>query len=150
MDAIKTNLLSPVAGQREAAGITSARDVASESRLVSAADTVAQTSWPALDTRAHPAEVGQNERGTDMFQVRKTQCKTCIYRPDSPLDLNDLEDEVKDKYGFFVSYRVCHHHRGDSGVCCRGFWERHKDKAGPTQLAQRLNIVEFSNDGEDY
>ena len=42
--------------------------------------------------------------------------------------------------GFFESYRVCHH---SDGVCCRGFWEAHKDAFTLGQLAQRWDLVEF-------
>ena len=77
--------------------------------------------------------------------VRKTQCNTCIYRPDSPLDIEKLEDECKDRHGFFVDYRVCHKHEDGSGVCCRGFWNEHRDDATPTQIAHRLGLVEFTN-----
>ena len=38
-----------------------------------------------------------------MFKVAATQCATCIYRPDSPLDLAKLEAEIADPRmaGFF-------------------------------------------------
>lgn len=63
------------------------------------------------------------------LQVRKTMCATCIYRDDSPLDLAQLEAQVADDHmeGFFKGYRACHHHKGTT-VCCRGFWEAHKDE----------------------
>ena len=43
------------------------------------------------------------------FVVQKTMCSTCIYRKDSPLDLEHLEDQVRDKYGGFEKHRQCHH-----------------------------------------
>lgn len=69
-------------------------------------------------------------------------CATCIYRPDSPLDLEELENVVRDPHleGFFKAHRTCHHSKD---VCCRGFWERHKDHFTAGQLAQRLCAVEF-------
>lgn len=84
------------------------------------------------------------------LQVRKTMCRTCIYREDSPLDLEKLEAEVADPRmeGHFKGYRSCHHHTNKSGVCCRGFWEKHKDRFDLGQLAQRLGFVEYSNEGE--
>lgn len=88
---------------------------------------------------------------TTTLQVRRTMCRTCIYRDDSPLDLEQLEAQVADDHmpGFFKGYRACHHHRGRGvTVCCRGFWEAHKDSFTLGQLAQRLGLVEFSNDGE--
>ena len=80
-----------------------------------------------------------------MFLVQKTMCVSCIYRARSPLDLAALETDVADPHmpGFFKSYRVCHHAPDKSGVCCRGFWDRHKNKFTLGQLAQRLGWVRF-------
>ena len=81
-----------------------------------------------------------------MFKVQKRMCSTCIYRPDSSLDLKHLENQVRDKHckTHFKNYRACHHAKtGD--VCCRGFWDRHKDKFTLGQIAQRLDLVEFVN-----
>ena len=75
------------------------------------------------------------------FQVASKACATCIYRQDSPLDLQKLEDDVRDPYVGFAGYRECHHAERGSGVCCRGFWNRHKDEFTLGQLAQRLNAV---------
>lgn len=75
-----------------------------------------------------------------MFKVQKKQCKTCIYRPDCPLDLEALEEQISDGHGGFSGHRICHH---SDDVCCRGFWERHKDEFQLGQVAQRLNMVEF-------
>ena len=33
------------------------------------------------------------------MRVQRKQCSTCIYRPDSPLDINRLEDEIRDENG---------------------------------------------------
>lgn len=75
-----------------------------------------------------------------MFKVQKKMCSTCIYKPDSPLDLQQLESQVKDRYSGFKSHRICHH---SDDVCCRGFWERHKNEFQMGQIAQRLRMVEF-------
>jgi len=72
------------------------------------------------------------------FRVQRKQCKTCIYRPDSTLDISRLEDEVRDDHGGFKGHRTCHH---SLDACCRGFWDRHKDRFQAGQLAQRLNAV---------
>lgn len=77
-----------------------------------------------------------------MFKVQKKMCSTCIYRPDSNLDLKVLEDQVRDPHMGFKGHRVCHH---SDDVCCRGFWEKHKDKFTLGQIAQRLNKVVFVN-----
>ena len=76
-----------------------------------------------------------------VFQVQESMCATCIYRSDSRLDLHKLESEVKDDYGF-DGFRSCHH-ANDNSICCRGFWDRHKDKFQLGQLAQRLGFVDF-------
>lgn len=74
------------------------------------------------------------------FKVQKRMCATCIYRPDSSLDLKKLEDDVRDEYIGFKGHRICHH---SADVCCRGFWEAHKDEFPAGQIAQRLGVVEF-------
>lgn len=78
-----------------------------------------------------------------MFEVQSKPCRTCVYRKDSPLDLKKLEADVADPHleGYFKGYRVCHH--ADGEVCCRGFWNRHKDDFTLGQIAQRLGAVEF-------
>lgn len=76
-----------------------------------------------------------------MFKVRRTQCSTCIYRSDSPLDLEKLESDVADDYGGFSGYRICHHTSGGDSACCAGFWARHKDEFQLGQVAQRLGMV---------
>lgn len=75
-----------------------------------------------------------------VFRVQRRRCATCIYRKDSPLDLTQLEDQVRDPYVGFKGYRICHHSKD---VCCRGFWDHHKDEFALGQIAQRLNAVEF-------
>jgi hypothetical protein len=75
-----------------------------------------------------------------MFKVQKKSCSTCIYRKDSPLDLKLLEAQVADKYGGFKGHRICHHSKD---VCCRGFWNRHKDKFQLGQIAQRMGWVRY-------
>jgi len=77
------------------------------------------------------------------FKVQRRMCATCIYRPDSYLDLGKLENEVRDPHMGFSGHRVCHHAPDKSGICCRGFWDAHKDEFPAGQIAQRLNRVEF-------
>lgn len=77
------------------------------------------------------------------MRVQDRPCATCIYRKDSPLDLEKLESQVADSYGGFHSFRVCHHSKD---ACCRGFWNRHKDKFAAGQIAQRLGLVKFVRD----
>ena len=77
-----------------------------------------------------------------MFKVQRRRCSTCIYRRDSPLDLEKLEDQVRDPHVGFAGYRACHHVDDDT-VCCRGFWDYHRDEFQLGQLATRLHLVEF-------
>ena len=77
------------------------------------------------------------------FRVQRQQCSSCIYRKDSPLDVAELEAQVKDEHGYFSGHRRCHHSPDKSPVCCRGFWNRHKDEFAAGQIAQRLGAVEF-------
>ena len=74
------------------------------------------------------------------FKVQSKMCDTCIYRKDSPLDLQSLEAQIADKYGGFIGHRVCHHSKD---VCCNGFWNAHKNEFQMGQVAQRLNMVKF-------
>lgn len=76
------------------------------------------------------------------LRVQDRQCSTCIYRPDSTLNLKDLERQIADPRmkGFFKGPRICHHSKD---VVCRGFWNRHKDRFDAGQLAQRLGLVSF-------
>lgn len=76
------------------------------------------------------------------FKVQEKMCATCIYRPDSTLDLQALEDAVRDDYGGFSGHRICHH---STDVCCAGFWAKHKDEFQLGQIAQRLHMVELVN-----
>lgn len=78
-----------------------------------------------------------------MFKVQSKACDTCIYRSDSSLDIKTLEAQIADKYGGFKGHRICHHSKD---ACCRGFWQRHKNKFQLGQVAQRLNMVQFVDD----
>jgi hypothetical protein len=79
------------------------------------------------------------------LKVQDKQCATCIYRPASGFDVKVLEAQIADPHlpGFFSGFRVCHHAGDRSQVCCRGFWNRHKDHFTLGQLAQRLTAVIF-------
>jgi hypothetical protein len=80
-----------------------------------------------------------------MFKVQRKICETCIYKAGLGWRLAELLEQIADKragYGFH-SYRACHHTPNDSGICCRGFWNAHKDDFQSGQIAQRLGLVEF-------
>lgn len=80
-----------------------------------------------------------------MLKVQRRQCETCIYRPDTNFDIASLEAQIADPHmeGHFRGFRVCHHATNRSNVCCRGFWNRHRDHFDGGQLAQRLQLVTF-------
>ena len=78
-----------------------------------------------------------------MFRVQRRACRTCIYRDDSALNIKALEAHIRDPYGGFSGYRVCHHSKD---ACCHGFWNRHKWEFAAGQIAQRLKLVEYVND----
>lgn len=86
------------------------------------------------------------------FKVCEKPCDTCIYRKDLHFDIKVLEAQVSDGYGGFKTHRICHH---SEDVCCRGFWNAHKNQFALGQIAQRLDMVQFvpvNNDitfGED-
>lgn len=75
-----------------------------------------------------------------MFKVNAKACSTCIYRKDSPLNLKELENQVRDPHVGFKSHRICHHTKD---TCCRGFWNKHKNEFPAGQIAQRLGLVEY-------
>jgi hypothetical protein len=76
------------------------------------------------------------------MKVQSKPCKTCIYKQDLGWRLDRLEAQIADPnmQGFFVGWRICHL---TQDVCCRGFWNRHKNHFQLGQLAQRLKFVEF-------
>ena len=78
------------------------------------------------------------------FKVQRKLCATCIYTW-SLDELRRLLAQIADPAfpGFFIGYRQCHHTRSDSGICCRGFWNAHKNDFQAGQIAQRLKLVEF-------
>jgi hypothetical protein len=80
-----------------------------------------------------------------LLRVQRKQCATCIYRPDSSLDLVKLEGEIRDPYDrtFFKGHRICHHSKD---AVCAGFWARHRDAFTLGQVAQRLRMVRFVQD----
>lgn len=60
------------------------------------------------------------------------------------MNLKELERQIADPRmrGHFTGHRICHHSKD---VCCRGFWNKHKDHFDAGQLAQRLGLIEFVN-----
>ena len=74
--------------------------------------------------------------------VQKTQCETCIYRPETVYDTDELENLIRDPRDptHFSTPRACHAVTGRT-VVCRGFWDRHAEDFDLGQLAVRLDAV---------
>jgi hypothetical protein len=78
------------------------------------------------------------------FQVMSRLCETCIYRKSwQGTPVEELEDQVRDRWIGFSGYRVCHSQKRGRKACCRGFWNKHKWEFAAGQIAQRLKLVEF-------
>lgn len=77
------------------------------------------------------------------FRVQRSMCATCIFRPDSPLDVERLLSDISDPHGGFRGHRICHH---SADACCAGFWVRHKNEFPMGQIAQRLKMVSMVDD----
>ena len=73
------------------------------------------------------------------MRIRERQCSTCIYRPDSVLNLPALEAEIRDRHGHFHKARACHSADWPAtDVICAGFAARHGDDCTPVQIVRRL------------
>lgn len=82
------------------------------------------------------------------LRVQRKMCATCIYRPDSELDIAKLENDVREfirgrPTDFFKGHRICHHSKD---AVCAGFWAKHKDSFQLGQIAQRFGMVEKVDD----
>lgn len=77
-----------------------------------------------------------------MFEVQKRACSSCIFRKENAGMLPRLLKQIEDPRmpGHFKGYRQCHHSRS---ACCRGFWNRFKNRFDLGQIAQRLGLVKF-------
>jgi hypothetical protein len=79
------------------------------------------------------------------FLVQRRPCATCIYGPNSHLDVTMLESKVRDpkQPSFFRGYWVCHNAYPREPVCCAGFWQRHREAFARGQIAERLGLVRY-------
>ncbi len=92
----------------------------------------------------HAPSAGQVDRLVGPgFRVQRSMCATCIFRPESPLELERLLKDISDPHGGFRGHRICHH---SVDACCAGFWVRHKNEFPMGQIAQRLNMVSIVED----
>jgi hypothetical protein len=77
--------------------------------------------------------------------VRKTQCKTCIFRPGNLMHLEEgrVEQMVRDAVAD-DSCIPCHHHLYTGAKVepiCRGFYDKHATT--PIRLAEAMEIIEW-------
>ena len=81
-------------------------------------------------------------RRSQWFEVQERACSTRIFRKENASMLPGLLAAIADPFmkGHYVGHRVCHHSRT---ACCRGFWNRFKNRFTVGQLAQRLGLVKF-------
>lgn len=77
------------------------------------------------------------------FKVMDKQCATCIFKPGLNWRLAELLEPIRDAWGGFKGHRICHHSKGS---CCRGFWNRYKNKFPVGQIAQRLGMVIYDKE----
>lgn len=86
-----------------------------------------------------------------IVHVRRTQCRTCIYRPGNLMRLQEgrkeqMEaDAVRDE-----SVIPCHHHIHEGQPIepvCRGYWDAHATEVVTLRMAQAMGIVEYTNPG---
>ena len=84
-----------------------------------------------------------------MFKVCDGQCSTCIYKPGLGWRVEELEQQIDDGHGGFNGYRECHHSPEGTPLCCRGFWDRHKNKFALGQIAQRMGAVQYVEPSPD-
>ena len=84
-------------------------------------------------------------RNRSVFEVQARMCATCIYRPDNPLDVDELVNACRDEHGSLIGHRQCHH---SERACCAGFWARHKDDFLVGRMAQALCLVRTVEDDD--
>jgi hypothetical protein len=87
---------------------------------------------------SHPVNVpAALQAALGRLKVQKEPCSTCVYRKDSRLDPDALDDRVRDPHVGFKGYRICHH---SDDACCRGFWNRHKDEFAMQALHADMEV----------
>lgn len=86
--------------------------------------------------------------------VRKTQCKTCIYRPAGKGRILGIEDERREQMerdaAAAESVISCHSHLYEGEPIepvCRGYWNAQADHVGLLRLAQAMQIVSYDDRG---
>ena len=71
-----------------------------------------------------------------ILEVQRRMCDSCIYRPDSTLDIAQLEAAIADPKmrGFFTGYRACHR--------CRPYrWPQSFSWTAPELVCRAVSLI---------
>ena len=72
-----------------------------------------------------------------MFRVKTQQCNQCLFS-DNKIVNDARKEEVLRTTLKKDSFFVCHK---TDDVCCKGYWDSHKNDFTVGQIAQRLNLI---------
>jgi hypothetical protein len=79
----------------------------------------------------------------DIFQVVSSRCNECLFSDNKIVD-DDRKQDLIEQTLANNSYFTCHKAMlAGLDLCCRGFFDVHKDNSLVTRLAIRLDLVEF-------
>lgn len=77
-----------------------------------------------------------------MIKIQKTKCDQCLFTKNRIVTLERAKEAVKDILDN-DSYFCCHKSMDNNDVCCRGFWDAHKNDFSLGRLLQHLHIIIF-------
>lgn len=79
-----------------------------------------------------------------MFPVYQQQCQNCLLTKKALVDPNRVKEIIKECLDAQTHF-VCHKStlQDDTGVCCRGFFDKYGDEVDKIQIFKRLNLIEF-------
>jgi len=72
-----------------------------------------------------------------VFRVQGSKCDQCLFS-DNKIVNDDRKEEVLRTTLKKDTFFVCHK---TDDVCCKGYWDKYKDKFTVGQIAQRLNLM---------
>lgn len=85
------------------------------------------------------------------FKVMKERCDQCLFG-DNPVVSDARRKQILNQCRKFDSHFVCHkpaalelrgEYKGDTEICCRGFWDANPNGTQLMRIAERLNQVVF-------
>ncbi len=75
------------------------------------------------------------------MKIQKTKCNQCLFSKNRIVDAKRAAEVIRDALGK-DTYFNCHKAKiKGADVCCRGFWDAHKDNFNLGRIAQRLNVI---------